>query len=848
MMLKNNNSIFISELSASCMRANGLRNIIAVFAIILTTILFTSVATVTEGSMQSIKEQQIRMSGMAFMFYAENLSEATAQKLAENPAFSETGKMQYLGEARNLGLDGVDTSLVLADQTVLDGLFVKLVSGSLPEAADEVLVDTQVLKLLGLTPEPGQTFKLEYTVNGEMRAKQVRVSGIFAGDAKEVRARIYISEAFMKAELDGAPIPENGSTGAGSLWVYGSFTSQKQLMEQRAQVLKDAGLDPDAQPGDAGFVPSDTNDAYMSGAGMDVTVVGGAVILVLLVVLAGYLIISNIFRISIMKDMRMYGQLKTIGTTPTQLRRLLKKQAGRLCLVGIPLGLICGYGLGLLLLPAVLGTTRYTDVGMISPKLWVFVAAAVFAFATVWMSSRRPAKIMSELSPIQALRYESNMSGRRKQVRGRESRARILRMAAANLTEHRGKTFLVVLSLSLSIILFNCVLNFTGSFSEDSYVRGQRAADFVISHGDYGKDAYNKARVLPEDFLDAVGSRGDIENNGAIYCYEAPRDAVAAAGNDYSGIMTVKLLDVNDHPYPLVQDKSGGKMLFSFDPGVFSKCTVAAGSLDMEKLATGKYVLEATTFMNNDTDYDASSFTLKPGDQIRGAVGGTTLEYEVLANVVVPYGLLSVESAGEGTVLILPSEAYMNHFPGSLPIHYVMDARSGAYDAVSRFIDAYIENSRIPLRVQTDNDLTAEFDGMKKTYSTTGGVLAAIFGIIGVLNLLNVILTNAIARQQEFAIMQSIGMTRKQLRRLFVFEALMYAALAAVVSLILSAVLSVTVVKAMTHVYWFSAYQFTLVPACSLIPVYLIAAAVMAVVIDRCCNNGSVVERLRRAL
>ena len=75
----------------------------------------------------------------------------------------------------------------------------------------------------------------------------------------------------------------------------------------------------------------------------------------ILVFIAGFLIIYNIFQISVTADIQFYGRLKTLGTTNRQIRRLIFGQAGRICLIGIPLGLLFGWLLGMVLVPSFLG-------------------------------------------------------------------------------------------------------------------------------------------------------------------------------------------------------------------------------------------------------------------------------------------------------------------------------------------------------------------------------------------------------------------------------------------------------------------------------------------------------------
>lgn len=62
----------------------------------------------------------------------------------------------------------------------------------------------------------------------------------------------------------------------------------------------------------------------------------------LIIVFSGYLLIYNVMYISITKDIRFYGMLKTVGTTPKQIRKMVRLQAFSLSVVGIPVGMLLG--------------------------------------------------------------------------------------------------------------------------------------------------------------------------------------------------------------------------------------------------------------------------------------------------------------------------------------------------------------------------------------------------------------------------------------------------------------------------------------------------------------------------
>lgn len=130
-----------------------------------------------------------------------------------------------------------------------------------------------------------------------------------------------------------------------------------------------------------------------------------------------------------------------------------------------------------------------------------------------------------------------------------------------------------------------------------------------------------------------------------------------------------------------------------------------------------------------------------------------------------------------------------------------------------------------------------------------GGMIGVILAFAGLINFTNMMVTNIITRRHEFAAMQSIGMTNRQLRRLIVDEGLYYAAGADVIGGLLAAILGMTVLKNVLNSpsMWYFTLRFTLVPAFFIAVIYLILAAVIPVVVLHFFNKGSVVERLRTA-
>lgn len=140
-----------------------------------------------------------------------------------------------------------------------------------------------------------------------------------------------------------------------------------------------------------------------------------------------------------------------------------------------------------------------------------------------------------------------------------------------------------------------------------------------------------------------------------------------------------------------------------------------------------------------------------------------------------------------------------------------------------------------------------EFKEFKNMFLLLGSVLSAIVGFVGILNFLNAILTSIMARQREFAMLQSIGMTGKQLNQMLVFEGLIYTAFVIGISLILSLIMGPMFRKVLESILWFFTYRFTLLPIVIVTPIFVFLGIVLPLVSYRFSSNHTIVERLRKS-
>lgn len=842
-MMKNNNKKFIITLSKNCLKADRGRNRIAVLAIILTAVLFMALTTVLEGAQISMKEHMLRQAGTKFMVSIKNLTKEEAYDLLSNPKFAVSGVERFVASGVNPELSNMQAFVGWIEETAAKYHYIELEQGKYPEKENELAIDTEVLRLLGLPEETGSKFTLKYNVGNYTLEKEMTVCGFWEGKPYEQSTTILVSQDFVEHALekyDGIyrDLAEK------SYDVRGSFPKDKNIKENLDELVRDLGYNPHAKRGEEGFLIHHINPVYEMRSlnnSVQTYIYGG--IGVLLILFAGYLIIYNIFKISVEKDIRLYGQLKTIGTSPRQIRYMVSRQGMVLSLVGIPIGLFAGWLLGNLLLPPVMANTTAGESLFIVPSLWVWIISGLFTLITVKISLDRPGKIAGRISPVEALKYHGVQKGRKKQKKGGTSGHRILSMAVSNLTRNKGRTVLVILSVSLSSILLNSVLNYTGSMDQETYVRRDAVTDFDVRSANFLKflPGDNNNAVLQAKEAEELEHMEGVTDFARSYCYMLPEEELTEEREDLG-----KVLSVNGKETPSnIYEYDRGRMLYGYSENAFSNVKIIEGSIDYDKLCQENYVV-ISGFLSDRGEYYYETQEFHAGDVIEVEIAGEKKEYTVMAVVGASNALNMSYSAGGYEAIVFSEPVFLHMFPEmGNPIHCLFNAQEGKFDQVNALVESFAKQRGLSLVTRLSAE--ADFKEMQNTYRMVGIIISLILGFIGVLNLVNVILTGVIARQREFASMRSIGMTKIQLRKLMVYEGIIYAVVSGVIGITISAILSLTMVKNLSVNIWYMKYHFTIFSAVFVLCISVVLSACISAGTDQMWNKGSIVEQLRQA-
>lgn len=280
--------------------------------------------------------------------------------------------------------------------------------------------------------------------------------------------------------------------------------------------------------------------------------------------------------------------------------------------------------------------------------------------------------------------------------------------------------------------------------------------------------------------------------------------------------------------------------LYGIDRFTYDKLEFVGEKPTWEKYSTGNYLLTSTAKFSGDIQpamFDAdATVTLKDRD-------GNNKTYKVLAVVEVPRPTTPMHGHGVDIDMLLPSDSYQAYFLQDSLIYLHLKADEVAIPALEKTIAAYCESRTVDY-ISRATYMT-EFEGIQGTYLLVGGALGGILGLVGILNFVNSMLTAIFIRRTELAMLQSVGMTTSQLRKMLVGEGLWYIALTAAITLSLGNLLSAFITNAIAGQTWFFSYHFTMTPMLIVLPLLLIPAVLIPLVTYRSVSRQSVVERLR---
>lgn len=826
-------------LSQRSFRNNKGRNLVAVLAVILTTMMFTTLFTLAQSMSRNMTEMYLWQSGTMAHASTKQITDAQIDQIAAHPDIVSFGRSIVLGVAKNQRLAGRQLEIRYGSDQYAKYCFAYPTTGKMPEQKNEIALDTLVLERLGVPLELGQSVTLEW----EEVSDTFTLCGWWEGNLSSYASMAWVSEAFA-LEACGAEEPKEGRI-RGMRMMSIAFSDSKNIDGKTQKVLQDCGLTE---------LVFDTNLVYSAEVQSSIfaenlPMYGGMA----LVFLAGYLIIFNVFQISVAADIQFYGQLKTLGTTKKQIRKLIYGQGNRLCLIGIPLGIAAGY----LLVPALIPTNEIEVTVSASPV--IFIGSALFAYITVVISCMLPARLAGRVSPVEALRYtdaDSSSANRKKKSRKSKNGAALHGMAWANLWRNRKRTVMVICSLTLGLVLMSFFYAKNASFDLEKYLMDLTVADYEIDDaannlsGGYDPESHTISDALLAD----IAALGAVEAEGRLYSGQAQLCLSEQTKHNLCEYYTAERLEdyaSYDPGFPAwkegfdaaVDGQESPYTIYGADGLILeaaaSQNYILDGVFDAERFAAGDYCLAIGPSISPGTGVP----TYAVGEKIRLA----GREFEVMA-VVSP---LQPMVAGSSAIvfdlpLVISADAFCELWPEGHLRKYYFDVADEVMEDANKLLTDYQQNDAVGMNIVSRQTMAKRYETQTRASAVMGYAISIIIALVGVLNFVNSMVTAIITRKREFAMIQSIGMTKRQLRQMLIFEGLYYAGMTLIAAYILGALTVGVVVRAVTA-DGFSTFHFTLLPLVGCTPFLIVSAVLIPYLCFKNLERQSIVERLRAA-
>lgn len=843
----------IRTLTNRSFRSNKLGNLVSILAIVLTTLMFTSLFVLSQSMINNLREMNFQQAGYNSHLTFRSLTEDEIEKITAHEAVKAWGKSIVLGVAENEELTGRQVEIRYADENYAASAFSLPTTGNMPLNENEIALDTITLDKMNLPYELGQKITLIWRKDlnsSNYTASTFILSGYWDGNSAAMASMAWVSEQFIAKEcacVNQSEQRENGQFfGIGMLHVD---VADSNYLEQTAeQILMDTGLK---------NISYSTNMAYDSTMNQNIiSEVIPMFICMILVFASGYLIIYNIFQISVAANIRFYGKLKTLGTSKKQLKKIIYGQANRLSLLGIPIGLILGYLLGTVLVPMLI--TGISTKATVAVNPYVFICSALFAYMTVLISCMKPARIAGKVSPMEALRYTDAETNSKRKIKKSTGGSSIPKMALSNLGRNKKRTFTAICSLTLGLVLLTCIHAKNASFDIDKYISQKVISDFEVKDSSIATNfsIYNPyGTTISEELAGKIEGLDGLEATGHLYSqvftHQIGASALANIQTYYNTDERLPYIEATDAGlaqayHDMIDSGECVSILYGVDGLILDAFSedyrMLDGIFDKEKFDSGNYILVEAASGAEELEKQTQP-TYSVGDMV--TLNG--MQYEVMGIVAditsITEGINS--DTADFLSFYLPADTFKELYPNNTMRKIFFDVTAEFQPQTEQMLIDYRNNVDKSLTFTSKSTLVEHYQEQTRANTITGFSISVIIAFVGILNFINSMITAIVSRQKEFAMIQSIGMTKRQLRSMLVDEGLYYAGITLITSYILGALAVAIVVRSMVYGDWTATFHFTLMPLVICTPVLILFAVLIPYICFKNLEKQSIIERLR---
>lgn len=722
----NNNKSVLKKLAKADLKAHKLKTFLSGAIILIATCLMSVVFTVL------INDGFSQANGTPYHAMYRAVNAETKDMLLNDSDFEAVGIYKNFGGM--VDKDG-RTEIVYMNAAAMDLFGFHLLSGNYPVEINEAAVSSAYMEQHGLSI--GNTLDLTYTNNmtNQQEQKQFTVCGVLENEKQEAgnQFSVLTSDNFRIAFAEQADNMKTSSFSTqtpASVDILLKLNAEKDGLSVEAQkeLLKDKGLALGVKNFDILL-----NNAYIEGFSLDTTVLVGIAFFALFLMFASSFVIYSIFYISVINSIQMYAQMMSLGTTEKQLRYFLKRQGNILSLCFIPLGMVMSMAITML----------------ISGTEWIFydmvitLISGLLIFIVIKAALRKPTKILSCISPIEAMKYSDTTVGKRHRALKKITPDTL---AKNNLAVNRKKNRMAVVSLSISGTLMIALAILISAINLPAMLLQSYPLNEDFQIGIQIDNFYERFpqiiqnNPLSDELVDEIYSIPGVE--------KVIKDECAIG----------KILEPEITYEDMEEDNL--ELINSVSPELLANVSkIVSGSTDYNDIGTNGIIINKYRVDRSTLNYDE----IKVGDTMRFQFEA---DGEISEKVFKVIGIAYFPSTG---LFYTSSEVINAISPFNNASHLSILCNESSIEAVKEEMQSIISrNPNLRLLAYADEySIIKNF--ISATMSSLYGVSAFVI-VFGLLNMINMLINSAIIRKREFALLQAVGMTNRQLCKMLYRE------------------------------------------------------------------------------
>ena len=815
----------LNKLSIKNLKMNKKRTISTIIGIILSCALICAVATMVMSFQATLVQNAINETG----YYHLKISNISSEKLdvLKNNRDIQNIRLEY-----NLGYsyfehEGAEDqpyiNVYSLEKNNFENLAYKIIEGEFPKNSEEILISEKVAN--DSNYEIGDTIELNIGKrvtldNYELNEKNPETMQETLADTVSRSYKIVGIVDKYNTEHMYYGITTNDDIG--EVTAYVTLKNPYNYKEDIAEILGASSYSEVEyyEVEDIDYVLNNELLRWEVFAFNDSTVamlysVAGVVIFI--IIFTSVFCIRNSFAIATTEKMKMYGMLASVGATKKQIRKNVISEALMLGTIAIPIGILSGIVAVFVLIKIVnmlLGDYLLANVDGIIVKIGILpiILTIVLSIITIYLSAISSARKASKVSPIDLLRNSNEINIKGKTLKTPKIISKIFKtggeLAYKNLKRSKKKYRTTVISIAISIFIFitmnsfiTNMFGFTGNYYEDY--------DYNVSVICYDNENVEKIQKL--DNIDE--------------CY------VVYENYDY-----IELSNVNGAREDVENPRL---MVIMLDDETFRKYADKI-NVNYDKVKSSGILCDWYIYSYDGKQTKKRIYNYEVNDTIIGEMHSKDSIEEVKINVgaitdIEPYGY--EKTYYDGGYIILNQAEYLN-IPIDRTQLLIQSSNTEELTSAIENIDPDIICSDFEKSAKGERAMALVIKIFLYGFIT-------IITLIGVTNIFNTITSNMELRQKEFAMLKSIGMTKKEFNRMVNLETIFYSVKSLIYGIVLGLLGTFVMYKAFS-VKFDSGMYIPINPIIiSIVAVFILVFVIMKYSINK-ISKQNIIETIRK--